>query len=89
MKTYSTTTGQEFTLDYASALTAGYGHKKITVVLVSEIYGTKEFSAVTSNMPGYDDATDLDGQEKYEALFELIESKLDDEIYYWLQGEEI
>lgn len=88
MKTYTTTTGQEFTVDYASALTAGYGHKKITVVIVDENYNTKEFSATTSHMPGYDEANDLEGQDRYEALFELVDYTLDDEIAEWLQGED-
>lgn len=38
----------------------------------------------TNNMPGYDDATDLEGQEKYAALYELVESQIEDEIINWI-----
>lgn len=84
MKTYTTTQGQEFTIDYASAITAGYGHQKITVSVVAENGDKKDFSAKTNNMPDFDEATDLEGQEKYEALFELVEYSLDGEICEWL-----
>jgi len=89
MKTYKTTTGQEFTIYHASDLTAGYGHKKITVTVADENYDTKEFSSTTTNMPGYDEANDLEGQERYEALFELVEYDIDDAIAEWLQAEAI
>ena len=85
MKTYKTTQGQEFTIDYASAITAGYGHQKITVSVVSENGDKKEFWHKTNNMPDFDEANDLDyGQEKFEALFELVEYSLDGEISEWL-----
>lgn len=85
MTTYTTTQGQDFTIDYASSIFAGYGHQKITVQVVSENGDKKEFWSKTDNMPGYDEANDLDyGQEKFEALFELVESKLDGEISEWL-----
>lgn len=85
MKNYTTTQGQDFTIDYASAITAGYGHQKITVSVVAENGDKKDFSAKTSNMPDFDEASDLDyGQDKFEALFELVESSLDGEISEWL-----
>lgn len=84
MKTYTTTQGQEFTIDYASSITAGYGHQKITVSVVSENGDKKEFSAKTNNMPDFDEASDLEGQEKYEALFDLVDYSLDGEISEWL-----
>lgn len=84
MKTYTTTQGQEFTIDYASAITAGYGHQKITASVVSENGDKRDFSAKTNNMPDFDDATDLEGQEKYEALFDLVDYSLDGEISEWL-----
>lgn len=84
MKTYTTTQGQEFTIDYASAIFAGYGHQKITVSVVAENGDKKEFWHKTNNMPDFDEATDLEGQEKYEALFELVEYSLDGEISEWL-----
>lgn len=84
MKTYTTSQGQEFTIDYASAITAGYGHKKINVRVCSENGDLKEFSATTNNMPDYDGANDFEGQEKYEAFFELVEHSLDGEIADWI-----
>lgn len=88
MKTYTTSQGQEFKVDYASAMTAGYGHQKITASIISENGGKKEFSHTTSNMPDFDKATDLEGQEKYEALFELIEESLDGVISEWISDNE-
>ena len=84
MKTYTTSQGQEFTINHASALPAGYGHKKIIVEVVASNGAKKDFHHTTNNMPDYDEATDKEGQEKYEALFELIERSLDDEISEWL-----
>lgn len=84
MKVYTTNQGQEFTIDYASAITAGYGHQKITVYVIAENGDKKEFSAKTDNMLGFDEATDLEGQEKYEAFFELVEYSLDGEIAEWI-----
>ena len=85
MNTFKTTSGQDFTVDYASALPTGYGHKKITVQVIDENGNSKDFSATTSNMPNYDEATNLEGQEKYEALFEIIEHQVEDEISEWIQ----
>lgn len=90
MKTYSTDSGHQFSVDYASSLPAGHGHRKIKVILVTSVTGeriTKEFKAVTSNMPDYDHASDLEGQEKYEALFELIQYNIDHLVDEWLVEE--
>lgn len=85
MKTYTTTQGQEFTIDYASAINAGYGHQKITASVVSEKGDKKEFWHKTNNMPDFDEANNLDyGQEKFEALYELVEFSLDGEISEWI-----
>lgn len=84
MKTYTTTQGQDFTIDYASALTAGHGHQKIIASIVAANGEKKDFRATTSNMPDFDEATDLEGQAKSEALFELVESSLDGEISEWI-----
>lgn len=69
---------------YANALTAGYGHKKIEV----ELYYNgeyKTFKATTDFMPGYDAAMDLeDTNERYVALFGLIEYKIEDEVIEWV-----
>lgn len=88
MKTYTTSSIGEFnySVTYASDLVAGYGHKEIRVRILSECGETKDFKAVTSNMYDYDKAMDLEGQEKIEALFELVEHQLDDEIAEWLHS---
>lgn len=79
MKKYTTPQANEYQVTFASSLPAGYGHRTITVEVVSG--GEKGlFNATTSNMPGYDDASDLEGQEKYEALHELVESSIADQV---------
>ena len=72
---------QEVTVYYSSSLLAGYGHQKITVEM--ECNGEyKKFTATTNNMRGLDAAKELDQQEKYEALYELID--IDAEILDWV-----
>jgi hypothetical protein len=72
---------QEVTVYYAGSLLAGYGHHKITVEM--ELNGEyKKFTATTNNMRGLDAAKELEGQEKYEALYELID--IDAEILDWV-----
>ena len=84
MKTFTTSQAQDFTIDYASAISAGFGHKRITVDVIAENGDKKEFEATSNNMPAYDEADELEGQEKYEALFEMVESALDDQIAEWI-----
>ena len=83
MKTLTLTNGTEINLNYANAIVAGAGHKKITV----ELYyngNYKEFSATTTDMSAYDDATELDGEDKQVALYEIISHKIEDLIFDWL-----
>lgn len=68
---------------YADAIFSGYGHKKVTVQLMAN-GETKRFSAVTNFMPGIDKAEDLEGQERYDALYDLIESDIEDQVIEWL-----
>lgn len=75
---------KEIEIIYVNALTSGYGHKNI-IAEVRYNGESKEFHATTSNMPGYDAATDLEGIDKDHALYELIESQIIDEIAYWLE----
>ena len=71
------------TIHYASASFNGHGHQLITVEL--EMDGAyNEFKAITNNMPNFDLAMDLDGQEKYNALFSIIEYKIEDQIEEWV-----
>ena len=85
MKTYNTTNIEaSFQVTHASHLSSGHGHMKIMVDIIDENENPGSFSFVTSNMPGFDDATDFEGQEKYEALFELIENDIEDAISEWI-----
>ena len=75
--------GEEISIDYATGSTAGYGHKEIEVEI--EYKGEyKKFKATTSNMPDWDAAQDLEGGERYFALYELIETQIEDEIAEWI-----
>ena len=76
-------TGKEISIHYANGLTAGHGHKKIEVEIEYK-NEYKKFHATTSNMPSWDDAQDLEGEEKYTALYEMIESQIEDEIAEWI-----
>ena len=72
---------QEVTVYYAGSLLAGSGHQKITVEM--ECNGEYEkFTATTNFMPAFDAAQELEGQDKYEALYELID--IDAEILDWV-----
>jgi hypothetical protein len=73
----------ELEINYTQALTAGHGHKKITV----ELYLLGEyqtFSATTSNMPDYDEATELEGSDKDEALFNIISRQIEEQVDEWI-----
>lgn len=87
MKTYETQIDKTVTVLHASSMPAGYGHQRITVQMQNEVGGTREFSATTDFMPGFDAANELEGQEKYEALYELIANKIADMVYEWLVEE--
>ena len=84
MATYTTTQGQDFQIMYAHTLHSGHGHRKIEDEVSSKSGDLKMFSATTSNMPSFDEANELEGQEKYQALFEIVESDMDGEISEWI-----
>ena len=84
MKTYTTSQAQDFTIDYASSLPAGYGHRKISVYVCDENGNKKEFAATTNDMMGFDEANNLEDQEKWDALYELVENSLDGLIAEWI-----
>ena len=73
----------ELSIFYATALPAGHGHKEITVELCHD-GNYRKFSAITSNMPDYDDAQDLDGGEKHEALFNIISGQIEEQVEEWI-----
>ena len=62
---------------------AGHGHKKIYVELFY-MDSFKKFSAITNNMPAYDEANELDGSEKEEALYNIIASQIEEKVHEWL-----
>ena len=75
--------GVELEINSTRALSEGHGHKKITV----DLYFCGEyrkFTATTSNMPEYDEATELEGSEKDKALFSIISGQIEDEINEWI-----
>lgn len=81
MKNLSNT--KAVTVQFADAQFAGYGHQKIKVVL--EYDGeTETFSATTDFMPGFDEANELEGQDRYDALYDLIEAQIEEEVLEWL-----
>ena len=79
-----TIAGKEVEIVYANAMTSGYGHKKVTVELMYD-GNRKSFYATTNCMPAYDAANDLEGEEKYVAFYELIDSQVEDEVAEWLE----
>lgn len=76
----------------ATAKFAGHGHYKISITLERVEPGwdnngdRKEFHATTNDMPAYDAAMDLEGDDKYVALYEIIQYKIADEVAEWLEG---
>ncbi len=74
----------EIEIYHASARPSGYGHKTITVELMYK-GEAKEFSAITDNMPDYDAASELEGDEKRNALYKLIEHKISDSVDEWIE----
>lgn len=72
-----------YTVSHATSRPAGYGHREITAT-VSNGSLSKTFRSITNDMSGYDEATELEGQDRYEALFNLVESNLSGKIAEWL-----
>lgn len=75
--------GVALEINWTNALSSGHGHKKITVELYF-LGEYKTFSATTSNMPDYDDATELEGSAKDEALFYIISRQVQDQVDEWI-----
>ena len=74
----------ELYLYSAQALSSGHGHYKITIRLINgDIMGI--FSATTDDMPAIDEISDIEGNEKEMALFNLISDKIEDEVAEWLE----
>jgi hypothetical protein len=72
---------KELDITYATAISSGHGHKKISVWFID--YETLEsitLTATTNNMPAFDRASELEGQEKYRALYDIIEMQIQDQL---------
>lgn len=81
MNTSININGKELDITYATAISSGHGHKKISVSFYD--YENSEsivLSATTNNMPAFDRASDLEGQEKYRALYDIIEMQIQDQL---------
>lgn len=76
---------REIEIYHAFSMPSGYGHKKITVEL-SYNGEYKKFEAITSNMPGFDKADELEGADKYHAFYELIEMQIIGQVEEWLEN---
>jgi len=86
MTTY-TVSNEEFTVTYASASYSGYGHRNITVRVL--VRGREvAFSETTNFMRRFWEADDLEGQEKYEALYELVSDSINEQLAEWLYWNE-
>jgi hypothetical protein len=72
---------KELDITYATAISSGHGHKQISVSFYD--YENSEsitLTATTNNMPAFDRASELEGQEKYVALYEIIASDIQDQL---------
>lgn len=85
MKTLENLLGTQLSVTSAYSISSGYGHKRITVEL--DYKGNiNSFTDITSNMPAHDDAMDLEGQSKKDALFAIIfnQQGCNDEVNNWI-----
>ena len=74
---------REIKVIYSLAQFSGYGHYDITVDI--SLNGlVKNFTATTNNMQGLDEARELEGEEKYFALYELIQYDIEESIMEWM-----
>ena len=65
----------------------GYGHHNIIVELYCEqIDDYHTFEAITNNMPDFDAAQRLEGQEKYDALYDIIKYQIEEEVTEWIES---
>ena len=89
MKTIFEKNGIGVQLSHASSIFAGYGHQKIIVDLYCHEGNSMTTWATTSNMSGFDEATNLkdDDYEAYQlALYNLIVGDVEDEILDWVES---
>lgn len=68
---------------HATAKKTAYGRFEITATIQDDDFNEKEFSAETTNTHDLDRVSDLEGKERYTALFSLIENKVKKEVDSW------
>lgn len=83
MKTYTDNNGKSYNVDYTSTMPAGYGHQIIIARIINDKGNIGVFQGTTNHMRAFDNATDLEGQEKYEALFDIVEYDIIGKITEW------
>lgn len=72
-----------FKLNHASYIFSGYGHKKVTITL--EFNGeVKDFTTTTTDMQAIDEISELAGEEKYLALYNLVIYKVEERVQEWI-----
>lgn len=72
-----------FKLDHATYNASGHGHKEVTLSL--EFKGeVKDFTTTTSDMQAIDEISELSGEEKYLALYNLVIGQIEEIVQDWL-----
>ena len=72
---------------YASSRQVSYGHHKVSVELnFNNDY--KTFSAVTTDTEALDVASELEGEGKWNALYNIIKYHIEDEVNSWINNTE-
>ncbi|MBU7576798.1 MAG: hypothetical protein KAF40_01955 [Flavihumibacter sp.] len=72
-------------LHFADFITAGYGHKKVTVELFFN-GDYKKFSATTTRVDLTDDASELEGDERFAAIYDIISGQIEHEVIEWMEN---
>ena len=71
-------------LCYANSMTYGYGHKSVMVQLYyNGMY--KDFAATTNRVDLTDDASELEGDERYLALYNIIDGQIEHLVIDWIE----
>lgn len=86
MKTYTTPLSPRFTIDYATSVFSGYGHRRVIIRICDDNGFSQSFSIVTTNLEPLDHCNDLDPPERYEFIYEAFADDfrdLIDEFYFF------
>jgi hypothetical protein len=77
-----TVNGHDLELVNVNVTPSGYGHKMLDVVL-SKNGVEQNFKSTTDNMPDFDRANELDGEERNFALFNIVKYSITNAIDEW------